>query len=128
MKKYIRVIVLIISIATILSGLVQLIVPAFVLKQVGIEITPATKQLFGTIGMFMLMFGGLVIHGLYSPYKNDVIILWSAFQKFGAAIAVGIGILLGIFNLFAGCVALFDLCSGIIFIYYYKCLKADESY
>jgi hypothetical protein len=128
MKKYISVIVIIISILTVLSGAVQLVFPAFVLKNVGIEATPVTEQLFATIGMFMICFGGLVIHGVYSASKSSVIILWAAFQKFGASIAVGIGILHGIFNMTSGGVALFDLCSGVLFIYYYQNLKADEIY
>lgn len=128
MKKYISIIVIVISVITVLSGLVQMIDPAFVLKSVGIAATPVSKQLFATIAMFMILFGGMVIHGVYSAFKSNVIILWAAFQKFGASIAVGIGILHGIFNLFSGCVALFDLCSGVLFLYYYKILKADENY
>jgi hypothetical protein len=128
MKKYTRLIIIVISIITILSGIVQLVDPAFVLKNVGIEASPVTSQLFATIAMFMILFGGMVIHGVYSAYKNNVIILWAAFQKFGASIAVGIGILHGIFNLVSGGVALFDLCSGVLFLYYYQCIKADETY
>ena len=128
MKKYIKITVVIISFITVASGLMQLGFPAFVLKNVGIEGTATNTQLFATIGMFMIMFGGLVIHGVYSPYQNKVIILWASFQKLGASIAVGIGILHHIFNFASGGVALFDLCSGIIFLYYYQCLKADETY
>ena len=128
MKKYTRLIVLVISIITVLSGIMQLVDPAFVLKNVGVPATPVTNQLFATIAMFMILFGGMVIHSIYTVYKSNVIILWAAFQKFGASIAVGIGILNGIFNLLSGAVALFDFCSGLIFIYYYQCLKADETY
>ncbi|HEY4328060.1 MAG TPA: hypothetical protein VGN20_29010 [Mucilaginibacter sp.] len=128
MRKYIRVIILIISLLTILSGIVQLVMPAFVLSQVGAAINDTTKQLFATIAMFMIMFGGLVVHALYDAQSNRAAFLWGAFQKFGASIAVGIGILHGIFNLTSGAVASFDFCSGILFLYYYKQIKADETY
>jgi hypothetical protein len=128
MKKYIGLIVIVISVVTILSGVVQLIAPAFVLKNVGIAATPVTDQLFATIAMFMILFGGVVIHGVYSAQKSSAIILWAAFQKLGAAIAVGIGIYHGIFNHMSGAVASFDFCSGILFLYYFKQLKANEIY
>jgi len=128
MRKYIGLIVIVISIVTILSGGVQLLAPSFVLKNVGLEVMPVTEQLFATIAMFMILFGGMVIHAVYSPSKSTVVILWAGFQKFGASIAVGIGIWHGLFNHMSGVVASFDFLSGILFLYYYKILKANEIY
>jgi len=128
MKKYIGLIVIVISIITILSGGVQLLAPSFVLKNVGLEVMPVTEQLFATIAMFMILFGGMVIHAVYNSSKSSVVILWAGFQKFGASIAVGIGIWHGLFNHMSGAVASFDFLSGILFMYYYKILKANEIY
>ena len=120
MKKYIQPLVLVISIATVLSGITQMIRPAFVLKFVGGEITPTTSHFFAIIGMFMTLFGGLMIQTVYSVEKPTAAIVWSALQKLGASIAVFIGIFKGLFEIQAGAVALFDLFSGIIFFIYLK--------
>ena len=123
MKRYLRLIIIIISIATVCSGVTQTVSPAFVLNIVGAEISPVSKYFFGIVGMFMTLFGGMMLHALYSVQKNDAAVLWASFQKLGAAIAVGTGIFLGIFNGLAMSVALFDLVSGFIFIWYYRTLQ-----
>ena len=125
MKKYLRLVILAISVITIFSGAMQIVAPAFVLHFVGVQIDDATKQLFATIGMFMFLFGCMMVHALYDENDNRVVVLWSAAQKLGASIAVGIGIFKGIFALPAAGVALFDFGSGILFFYYLKSLKAE---
>lgn len=124
MKKYIRLILLLISITTLLSGAMQVIAPAMVLKFVGASIDIATEQLFATIGMFMFLFGGMMIHALYSEEDNRVVVIWSAAQKLGAAIAVAIAIIKGIFLPVAGLVAAFDLVSAILFFIYLRSLNS----
>ena len=126
MKRYLRLIIILISIATMLSGITQVIAPAFVLDIIGADINPASKYFFGIVGMFMTLFGGMMLHALYSVHRNDAAVLWASFQKLGAAIAVGAGIFLGIFNGLALSVALFDLASGLIFLWYYRTLKSYE--
>jgi len=128
MKKHIRLIVLIIGFITTFSGVVPLVFTAFALKNVGIGNTPATVQLFATIGMYMVCFGGLIINGIYSAADNNVLMLWAGLQKFASAAAVSIGILHGIFNHLSIGIALTDFFSGVFIIYYYKCLKTDETY
>jgi len=118
--KYLRLINLAIAVLTILSGLLQIIAPAFVLRMVGVEITPTTSQLFATIGMFMLMFGGLMVHALYSVQQNNAAVLWAALQKLGASLAVFIGIYHQLFSPVAASVASFDLISFILLIVYYR--------
>jgi hypothetical protein len=124
MKKFLRLILLLISLTTLMSGAIQLIAPAFVLNFVGAAIDSATKQLFATIGMFMFLFGGMMIHALYHEDDNRVVVIWSAFQKFGASVAVGIGIMKGVFLPIAGMVAAFDFVSGILFLVYLRSLKS----
>lgn len=123
MRKYISIAILIISVSTIISGLLQIVAPAFVLRFIGAQVSLPMSHLFGTIGLFMAIFGGMMIQALYSSSGNPAAILWSAFQKFGASLAVVAGILHGVFSLVAGSVAAFDLVSGILFIYYYKLRK-----
>lgn len=125
MKKYIRPILLLISVTTLFSGAMQVIAPAFVLNFVGAEIDTGTKQLFATIGMFMFLFGGMMIHALYHEDNNRVAVIWSGLQKLGASVAVFIGIFNGVFIPIAAGVAIFDLLSGLLFFYYLKTLKSD---
>ena len=122
MKKYLNLIVIAISIATILSGLLQLVSPETVLTFIKGDITPASSHFFAIVGMFMTLFGGLMLHSIYSPIPQKPAIFWCAMQKLGAFVAVGLGIFHGIFAPIAGAVALFDLVSGIIFLYYLKAM------
>ena len=126
MKKYLRIILLLISVTTIISGATQVISPSSVLGFVGAEIDSTTSQLFATIGMFMFLFGGMMIHTLYHEDDNQVVIIWSALQKLGASLAVAIGIMNGIFLPISGMVAAFDLVSGILFFVYLRNLKTDN--
>jgi len=120
MRKIIRLIILLISVATLFSGAIQVVAPAFVLNFVGAEIDTTTKQLFATIGMFMFLFGGMMIHALYHEDNNRVVVIWSGLQKLGASIAVFIGIFNGVFIPIAAGVAIFDLLSGLLFFYYLR--------
>ncbi|MBC7745606.1 MAG: patatin [Flavobacterium sp.] len=119
MKKYLKLIILLISITTIFSGILQIISPGYVLNFIGADITSATKHFFAILGMFMALFGGMMIQALYSVHTNEAAVLWASFQKLGASLAVGLGIFYGIFNEFALSVAIFDLLSGCIILWYY---------
>lgn len=120
MNKALNLLVLIISVATVISGLTQVVAPAFVLDFIGGEITDTSKHFFAIIGMFMTLFGGLMLHAVYSPHPQKPAILWSAFQKFGAFAAVSIGVMNDLFAPIAYGVAFFDLFSGALFLYYLK--------
>ena len=128
MKKLLNLIVVAISVATLISGLVQMFAPGFVLNFVGAQTTATAAHFFAIIGMFMALFGGLMLHTIYSASGNRTAILWCAFQKFGAFVAVGLGVMNGIFSSVALAVAFFDLISAILFFYYFKSVNLDENY
>lgn len=128
MRSHIGLLVIIISVVTIVSGLTQVVAPAFVLGFIGADITPTSAHFFAIVGMFMALFGGMLLHAVYSAYPNHVAILWAAFQKLGAFLAVGIGVIHDIFAPIAVGVAFFDLFSGILFLYYLKNLRSHESH
>lgn len=115
--------VVIISLITIISGLLQLISPAFVLGFIGAEITSTSSHLFAIVGMFMALFGSLMLHTIYSAHTSQEAILWCSLQKLGAFVAVSLGVLKGLFALIAIGVAVFDLFSGILFLYFLKIIK-----
>ncbi|NJN27580.1 MAG: patatin [Cyclobacteriaceae bacterium] len=120
MKKYLNAIVILISLATMASGITQVAAPGYVLELIGATVTDTSAHFFAIIGMFMTLFGGLMLQALYSARPQHPAVLWSALQKLGAAIAVGLGMYHGIFGMIAGTVAVFDLFSGIVFLYYLK--------
>jgi hypothetical protein len=128
MKKYLNLAVLIISFITLISGITQLFFPEFVLKMTGAEVSETSSHFFATIGMFMILFAGLMIQTVYSKDTGSAVIFWSAMQKLGAGIAVIVGILKGLFALQAAPVAGFDLLSGILFFYYLQYRKRNEGH
>ena len=125
MKKYLNLAVVAISLVTLLSGLTQVFMPAVVLDLIGADATPLSSHLFGIVGMFMALFGGLMLHVVYSARAGQEAIWWCAFQKLGAFVAVSLGVLHGLFSVLALGVALFDLFSGILFLYYIKTRRSQ---
>jgi hypothetical protein len=125
MTKFIRIVILLISVTTVLSGAIQVMMPSFVLQFVGARIDTTTSHLFATIGMFMFLFGAMMIHALYNEENNRVAVIWSGLQKLGASVAVFTGIFNGVFVTLAAGVAIFDLVSALLFFYYLKTLKEN---
>ncbi len=103
---------------TMVSGAAQLVLPGFVLDLLAAESTASTRHFFAIVGMFMFLFGGMLLHGLRVSNRPDVILLWASLQKFGAAAAVGIGVGRGVFSSLALLVAGFDLLSGLLIFWY----------
>ncbi|MGD0443921.1 MAG: hypothetical protein ABSA39_08290 [Edaphobacter sp.] len=118
-KKLVYWLILLISAATIISGLVQLLAPQFVLALVGADRNPISEQLFSTIGMFMAIFGGMLLQAMRSPSNQSVAIFWSALQKFGASSAVILGVERQVFSVVALAIATFDALSGCLILWYW---------
>jgi len=119
-NKYLSLIVVLISVITILSGLTQVVAPHVVLEIIGAEASPASSHFFRIVGMFMALFGGLMLHTLYSADTSPEAVFWCALQKIGAFVAVTLGVVGEIFNLLALSVAIFDLFSGLLFLYFLR--------
>jgi hypothetical protein len=113
-RDYLKIILKLIAIITVISGLIQMLSPEFVLGIIGGDITDSTLHFFGIIGMFMALFGGLLLHALSGSRNNPIAVLWCGLQKYGAAVAVALGVINGLFSWLAVGVALFDLFSGIL--------------
>lgn len=127
-KNYLKIILKWISALTIVSGLLQILAPGFVLNMIGGEINDSTAYMFGIIGMFMMFFGGLLLHALFSKTDHPVAVLWCALQKFGAGVAVSMAVGSGLFSWLAIGVAVFDLFSGVLIaIYWYSISKKGPS-
>lgn len=118
--SHLRALLTVIGVITVLSGAAQVLAPAVVLRPLGAEVTPTTRQLFATVGMFMVVVGGLLTHTLLSDESTAITVLWSALQKLGAALAVFIGVAGGVFAVIALCVAAFDLSTAVLLGVYWR--------
>lgn len=118
-----RRLLLLIAVITVISGLVQAAVPGRMLAMLAAESTPASRHFFGIVGMFMVLFGGMLWQALVTDPPQPVPVLWAGLQKFGASAAVGLGVLHGIFSPLALGVAGFDLGSGILIVIYWRVMR-----
>jgi uncharacterized protein YjeT (DUF2065 family) len=114
---------IVIAAVTVLSGLLQMVLPGLVLKIVSAQATPTTQHFFAIIGMFMMLFGGALLQVLFSPEPQTVVVLWVGLQKFGASIPVSLGVFRLIFSPFALLIAGFDLLSGLLILWYWFRLR-----
>ncbi len=117
---------LIISVATVISGVVQLVKPDFVLGIVSAEATPASEHFFGIVGMFMALFGGMLMQVLLSNQQPPVVFLWAGFQKLGASAAVALGVARHVFGPLALGISAFDLTSGFLIFMYLRTLTSQK--
>jgi hypothetical protein len=112
-----------IAAGTVVGGLVQIFAPGFVLEFIGGETTRGNRHSFGIVGMFMVLFGGLLLHALLSARHHPLAVLWAGLQKLGAFFAVGLGAMWGLFAPLAWGVAFFDLLSGVLILWYWLTIK-----
>jgi len=118
-----RRVLLAIGVTTVVSGAAQAVNPGLVLRLLSAKDNATSRQLFGTVGMFMVIAGGTVVHGLLSPVRQPIVMLWCAAQKLGAAVAVGSGVKRGVFSKLALLVAAFDLLTSALAALYWSRLR-----
>ena len=97
----------------------QMTMPKLVLRIVGGDTQPAAAHFFGIVGMFMILFGGLLWQALRAAPPLPVPLFWAALQKLGASGAVALGVERGLFGKIALLVASFDLASGVLALWYW---------
>jgi len=122
-----RWLLILISLVTLASGLVQVVAPAFILSLLSADVTATTKHFFGIVGMFMVLFGGMLLQVLISRRSNAPVFLWAGLQKIGSSSSVALGVFHHIFGRLALLVAGFDLLSGILIFIYLMLLKSEGS-
>jgi len=117
-----------IAVSTVLSGLLQMARPGSALRIIGAERTATSRHVFGIVGMFMALFGGATLHAvLINRRGRQSVLIWAALQKYGASLAVAIGVGKGIFSRLALLVAAFDLMSGLIMGVYRRRVATDDA-
>ena len=124
-KDLVYVLLILIAASTLLTGAVQALAPGFILRLLSAEITATSKHFFAIVGMFMVLFGGATLHALLSFKHHPVVILWSSFQKFGASVAVALGVQRGVFSSLALIVAAVDFLSGALALWYWSRIRRE---
>lgn len=112
-----------IAAVTAATGAAQILAPRLELKPLHVEDSPATGHLFGTLGMFMVIVGGLLLSALRKPSPPAEVVFWVGAQKLGAAVAVGLGVRRAVFSPLALVVAVFDFASGLLAFDYWRRLR-----
>lgn len=119
MKKKLLLVLKVIAALTVVSGLLQMVRPQWILAIVGGETGPASNHFFAIVGMFMVLFGGLLWQSITAATPQPIAVFWCGLQKFGATVAVGLAVSRDLLSWLALGVAGFDLLSAIlIFIYW----------
>ena len=127
LQKLLLQLVFLIGVITVFSGLVQVIFPGFVLGVIGGERSAGGDHSFAIIGMFMVLFGALLIHALSTEQQEPVAILWCSIQKLGASLAVWLGVTKGLFSSLALLVAAFDGASFFIMMLFWFSLRNNKN-
>ncbi|MEY4582184.1 MAG: hypothetical protein RL701_6887 [Pseudomonadota bacterium] len=118
-----------IGVLTVVTGAVQVFVPGWVLGVIGSPGDPGAtaRTSFAIVGMFMVLFGGLLLHVLANEHtrkSGEIALFWCAAQKLAASIAVTLGVWSGVFGPLALTVALLDFVSAVLFYVYRARAKA----
>jgi hypothetical protein len=108
---------------TVATGAAQAALPGRMLEPLAAENDPATRHLFRTVGMFMVIVGGGLESTLRRGPGDPDVVLWTGLQKVGAFGAVGLGVKRGVFAPLALGVAGFDLASGLLAFAYWRRLR-----
>ncbi|MEV5972714.1 hypothetical protein [Streptomyces sp. NPDC051921] len=109
-----RLVLVLIGAVTVLTGASQVVAPGPVLDLLSADPTALSRHLFATVGMFMIVVGGLLVHGLLGPAPPPYLLWWTGLQKFGAFVLVGVGVLRDLFGPIALLVAFFDLATALL--------------
>jgi hypothetical protein len=118
-RKALRVI----AALTVASGAVQVIGPSVLLEPLSVESSPATRHLFGTVGMFMVIVGALLGGATRRGREEPSVLFWAAAQKLGSAGAMTLGVKRSVFSPLALLVASFDFLSGVLALRYWRRLR-----
>lgn len=126
MNRYLVPILKAIAIITVVSGLLQMLRPGWVLAIVGGVSTDTSRHFFGIVGMFMVLFGAMLWQSMVSPRPQPLPVFWCGMQKLGATLAVGLGVSRELFSWMALPVAGFDFLSFIVILVYWLTIRGSR--
>lgn len=102
---------------TVLTGAAQWVAGAPLLSLIAaLPPSVTSAHLFSTVGMFMVLSGGITLHAQRRRAALPVVLWWSSAQKLLAAAFVVWGVGRGAFLPLALLVAVFDFASGLLYL------------
>lgn len=125
-KDAVYILLILIAAATALTGAVQVFAPGFVLNLLDADTSQTSRHFFAIVGMFMVLFGGATLNALLSFKHHPIVIFWSAMQKLGASVAVAMGVVHQVFSTLGWVVAVVDLLSGFLALWYWKRIRQEQ--
>ena len=99
---------------TAFFGLLLLAFPITMLHLLDAGTTDPAPYIFGIVGLFMLLFGGLLVDAARRPEPPPVALFWCFLQKVGATVAMLAGFITDVYGWLALLVAVFDGASALI--------------
>ncbi|MFB1480720.1 patatin-like phospholipase family protein [Corallococcus sp. RDP092CA] len=111
---------------TLASGAAQLFIPGPELRLLHGDASAAPAHFFRIVGMFMVLFGCMLLHGLHEPRANQAAFLWSGLQKVGGCVMVAIAVGQDLLSPLALGVAAFDAVSAVLVLGFYASLRQRE--
>jgi hypothetical protein len=101
-----------IAIISITIGLIQLLAPEYALELAFGDVNPLSKHLVASLGLLIALFSGMFLYAILDDTPQHIAVLWTGIQKFGTAIAVGIGVQHATYIAPVAALAAFDLIAG----------------
>jgi uncharacterized protein YjeT (DUF2065 family) len=112
-----------IGMITVVSGLLQCVMPRLLLQTVAPDVTAASEHFLTITGVLTASFGALLVHALITAQPQHVAVLWTGIQKVLTASAVGFAISDKIFSPLALAAAGFDMVGGVMIVAFWFWIK-----
>jgi hypothetical protein len=109
-----RILLAIIAVSTVLTGLLLLLAPDWLLHFIAHDHTPLAAHFFATVGMFMVITGALFLQSLLARSREPAISFWIGVQKAAGAALVAWAVLRGLLIPLAYLVAGFDAITAVL--------------
>jgi hypothetical protein len=99
---------------TVLTGLTQLVAPAWVLGFIASDRSALGAHFFATVGMFMIITGAMFLQSLLGHSTERAISFWIGVQKAAGSALVAWAVLRGLLAPIAYAVAAFDGVTAVL--------------
>lgn len=106
------------AVITILTGLLQMLLPGMILNSMGISPSDETIYFFRVLSLLIILFGGALLQSALSRESMAIILLWASLQKLLGAAAVVLAVLSGLLSSGVLAVAGYDFIAGLFILWY----------
>lgn len=114
-----RIAVLAVASLMVASGLLQLVQPATMLSQMGVNsATPGEQQLMATVGLLLLVLGAALLQDVWRTGGQGPLLLWVAVEKAGFAALLASGLHAGVYTAAVWPLLVFDSAAVLLLLDY----------